>query len=148
MNEHFGSNTSMTLDEAIRKMRASEHEGNMANKTSMDIEQALEQHDAVHILFNCGTSIHEEIAAHVWMVFATTANISAMHGAVATQEHRNALSEIGHFKLMSIWFFSLPRIVRIIFKSLRMKKKVAVEELSKLKEQSVLEIRQEHGIVL
>lgn len=148
MNECFGSDTSMTLGEAIQKMRALESEGNMVNKASVDIEQALEQHDAVHILFNCGTSIQDEIAAHIWMVFATTANFSEMHRAVANQEHRSVLSEIGHFKLMSVWFSSLPSIIGIIFKSLRMRKKVSVEELSRLKEQSVLEIRREHGIVL
>lgn len=147
MKEYVGSDPSMTLGEAMQKMRTSEPE-NLANQASPDIVQALEQHDAVHILFDLGTSIQDEIAAHVWMTFATTANISEMHRAVATQEHRGVLSGIGHLKLMGIWFSSLPRIIGILFKSLRMKRKVAVEELSRLKEQSVLAIRQEHGIVL
>lgn len=147
MKEYLGSDPSMTLGEAMQKMGASEPE-NFANQASVDIVQALEQHDAVHILFNLGTSIQDEIAAHVWMAFATTANISEMHRAVATQEHRSVLSKIGHFKLTSIWFSNLPRIIGIFFKSLRMKKKVAVEELPRLKDQSILAIRQEHGIVL
>jgi hypothetical protein len=147
MNQYFDSDPAITLGAAMQRMRASEPE-DMANQASADIVQALEQHDAVHIVFNLGTSIQDEIAAHVWMVFATTANISEMHRTVATQEHRSVLSDIGHFKLISIWLSSLPRIISIIFKSLRMKKKIAVEELSRLKEQSVLAIRQEHGIVL
>ena len=147
MNGVWSFDPSITLNEAMQKMRASEPE-NMANKISVDIAPVLEQHDTVHILFNCGTSIQDEIAAHIWMVFATTAKISEMHRAVATQEHRNVLSGTGHLKLMGIWFSSLPRIIGIIFKSLRMKKRVAVEELTRLKEQSVLEIRREHGIVL
>lgn len=148
MNEYFGSDNSMTLSEAMQTMRLSEPEGDMANKMSADIAQALDQHDAVHILFNCGTSIQDEIAVHVWMVFATTAKISEMHRAVANKEHRDVLSGIGHFKLMGLWFASLPRIIGIIFKSLRMKKRLAVEELSRLKEQSILEIRRKHGIIL
>lgn len=148
MNEYFGSDNSMTLSEAMQTMRLSEPEGDMANKMSADIAQALEQHDAVHILFNCGTSIQDEIAVHVWMVFATTAKISEMHRAVANKEHRDVLSGIGHFKLMGLWFASLPRIIGIIFKSLHMKKRLAVEELSRLKEQSILEIRRKHGIIL
>jgi hypothetical protein len=147
MKEYVGSDLSMTLGEAMQKMRASEHD-NLASQASADIVQALEQHDAVHILFGLGTSIQDEIAAHVWMVLATTANISEMHRAVATQEHRSVLSGIGHLKLIGIWFSSLPRIIGILFKSIRMKRKIAVEELSRLKEQSVLAIRQEHGIVL
>ncbi len=148
MSVHYGFDPSITLSEAIQEMRGLESDGNLANKISADIAQALEQHDAVHIVFNCGTSIHDEIAVHLWMVFATTAKISEMHHAVASQEHRHVLSGIGHFKLMRIWVTSLPRIIGIIFKSLRMKKRLAVEELSKLKEQSILEIRQEHGIIL
>lgn len=147
MNEHFGTETSITLGEAIQKLRASE-QGDITNKMSVEITQAFEQHDAVHVLFNCATSIEDEIATHIWMIFATTARISEMHRAVANQEHRNVLSDIGHFKLMGIWLTCFPRIIGIIFKSLRMKKKLAVEELSKLKEQSILEIRREHGIVL
>lgn len=148
MNEQIGSSTLITLGEAIQNLRASEQEGDMTNKMSAEVMQALEQHDAVHVLFNCGTSIEDEIAAHIWMIFATTAKISEMHRAVANQEHRNVLSGIGHLKLLGIWLSCLPRIVAIISKSLRMKKKLAVDELSQLKEQSILEIRREHGIVL
>ncbi|HAX76910.1 MAG TPA: hypothetical protein DCY88_13985 [Cyanobacteria bacterium UBA11372] len=148
MNKNFGFNSSMTLGEAMQKMRESESEDNLANKIPADIAQALEQHDAVHILFNCGTSIQDEIAVHLWMLLATTANIGEMHRAVASQEHRHILSGIGHFKLIGIWLASLPRIIGIVGKSLRMKKRLAVEELSRLKEQSILEIRREYGIVL
>jgi hypothetical protein len=136
------------LSEAIQKLRRSLSEDDMTNKVSVEIEQAFEQHDAVHILFDCGTSIHDEIAAHIWMMFATTANISEMHRAVASQEHRNVLSDIGHFKLIGIWLTCLPSIISIIFKSLRLKKKLDFENISRRKEQSILEISQEHNIIL
>lgn len=141
------SNPSMTLDEAIRKMRASETE-DFASETSTELERLADQHDAVHILFDCGTSIQDEIAAHVWMLFATTAHLSAMHRAVATQEHKGVVSRIGHITLGHVWLSSLPRIIGIVFKSLRMKKRVAMEELARLKTLTVAEIRQEHGITL
>lgn len=147
MNKYLGFNPSMTLGEAIQNMRASEPE-DFATQASADIMQSLEQHDAVHILFDLGTSIQDEIAAHIWMMLATTANISEMHRAVATQEHRSVLAGIGHRQLLGIWCVSLPRIIGIFFKSWRMKRKIAVEELSTLKEQSILVIRQDHGIVL
>jgi hypothetical protein len=147
MNEHFNLEASTTLGEAIQSLRASV-KNDMTPKMSAEIAQAFEQHDAVHVLFNCGTSIQDEIAAHIWMFFATTAHIGEMHRAVANQEHRNVLSGIGHLRLIGIWFISLPRIIGIIFKSQRMKKRLAVKELSKLKQQSIIEIRREHGIVL
>jgi hypothetical protein len=148
MNKNFGSVDSITLGEAIQIMRAAAEEGDLTDRFSVEVEQAFEQHDAIHILFNCGTSIQDEINVHVWMLFATTANISEMHRAVANQEHRKVLSGIGHLKLLGTWFVSLPRIISIIFKSLRMKRRLAVEELSKLKQQSIFDIRREHGIVL
>ena len=148
MNEHFGSGTLKTLGEAIQELRASETEGDITSRMPEEEIQLLDQHDAVHVLFNCGTFIQDEIAAHIWMTFATTAKVSEMHRVIANQEHRNILSGIGHLKLVGIWVISLPRIISIIFKSLRMKKRLAVEELSKLKEQPIIEIRREHGIVL
>jgi ubiquinone biosynthesis protein Coq4 len=80
MNKNFGSVASMPLGEAIQKMRAAEAEGDLTNKFSLEVEQAFEQHDAIHILFNCGTSIQDEIDVHVWLIFAATAKISEMHG--------------------------------------------------------------------
>jgi hypothetical protein len=148
MNEHFGSGTSITLGEAIQKLRASESEGDLTSRFAVEVEQAFEQHDAVHVLFDCGTSIQDEIAVHIWMIFATTANISEMHRAVASQEHRNVLDGIEHFKLIGIWLTCLPRILGIIFHSLGMKKRLSVEDLPQLKEKSIFEIRQEYGIVL
>lgn len=148
MTKYLDFDSSMTLGEAIQKMRMSAAENDFTNQVSADTIQALEQHDAIHILFDCGTSSQDEIAVHVWMVFATTAKISEMHRAVASQEHRTALAGIGHLKLIGTWCVSFPLLVRIIFKSLRMTKKLAVEELHQLKQQSIFEIRQEHGIVL
>jgi hypothetical protein len=147
MNKYLGSDPSMTLGEAIQNMRAAEPQ-DFATQASAEIVQSLEQHDAVHILFDLGTSIQDEIAAHIWTILATTANVSQMHLAVATQEHRSVLAGIGHIQLLRLWCASLPRIVGILFKSWRMKRKIAVEDLSTLKQQSILVIRQDHGIVL
>ena len=82
------------------------------------------------------------------MIFATTASIKKIQRAVADKEHHRLLSGIGHLKLVRLWLSSFPRISGIIFKSLRMKKKLSVEDFSKLKGQSIVEIRQEYGIVL
>lgn len=141
------SDASMTLGEAMHKMRTLEPE-DFASRTSAELERLTEQHDAVHVLFDCGTSIRDEIAAHMWMIFATTANLSAMHQAVASQEHRRVTSRIGHMALGRIWLASLPRIIGIIFKCLRMKKRIVMEDLVRLRTLTVAEIRQEHGIIL
>lgn len=148
MNEYSELGTAITLGEAIQKLRTSASNDDMSDKMSADNTVAFEQHDAIHILFDLGTSIQDEIAVHIWMVFATTAKISQMHRAVADREHQHVLAGSGHLKLIGIWLASLPRIVSIIFKSRRLKKRLAVEELATLKQQSIAEIRREHGIVV
>ena len=109
-------------------------------------QHAFEQHDAVHAIFGLGTTIPNEIAAHVWMALGTTAKISEMHKAVANAEHRKVLSGIGHAKLISTWLVTIPRIVGILFATLRMKKKISFEELGRLKNMRLLDIRAEHGV--
>lgn len=148
MNEYSSSDISMTLGEAIQRLRLSEAENDATGKMSVESEDAFEQHDAVHVLFDCGTSIQDEIAVHAWMLFATTANVSEMHRAVASREHRSVLAGIGHFKLASVWISSLPRIFSIFIKSWRMKKRLPVESLYGLRDLPVLEIRQKYGIVV
>ncbi|MFK8185444.1 MAG: hypothetical protein AB8B99_18870 [Phormidesmis sp.] len=128
----------MTLNEAIQQLRLSEANNDATARMSRETENAFEQHDAVHVLFNCGTSIQDEIAVHAWMLFATTADVSEMHSAVASREHRSVLTGIGHFKLASVWINSLPRIFSIIVKSWRMKKRLPIEDLHRLKNKSVI----------
>jgi hypothetical protein len=148
MNDYASADTSLTLGEAIQKLRAAAADNDMTDRMSPELSAAFEQHDTVHILFDLGTSIQDEIAAHVWMMFATTAKISEMHRAVGDREHQHVLAGIGHLKLIGIWFTSVPRLIGILVKSRRMNKRLAVEELAKLKQQSIAEIRSEHGIVV
>ena len=148
MPKYFDPNSTATLEEAISELRAAEGQEDLTEAMSAQMSQAFEQPDAVHVLFGCGTSIEDEIAAHVYMVFGTTAKVSEMHKAVSDQEHRKVLSGIGHFKLLGVWLGCVPRVLAIVAKCRRMKKRVAFEELANLKEKPLFEIRREHGIVL
>ena len=149
MLKYFDPDSKMTLREAIQELRvAEEQKSDISVKMSTEIMSAFEHHDAVHVLFCCGTTIQDEIAAHVWMVFGTTAKLSEMHRSVANLEHRNVLSGIGHLKLIGIWVSCLPRIFGIIAKCSRMKKRLALEEFAKLKERPLCDIRCEYGIVV
>jgi hypothetical protein len=148
MNNYASADTSLTLGEAIQKLRVAAADNDMTERMSPELSAAFEQHDTVHILFDLGTSIQDEIAAHVWMMFATTAKISELHRALADREHQHVLAGIGHLKLIGSWFTLMPRLIGIISKSRRMNKRLAVEELAKLKQQSIAEIRREHGIVV
>lgn len=149
MLKYFDPASTMTLGEAIQELRVvEERKSDISTKMSNAMMQMFEYHDAVHVLFGCGTTLKDEIAAHVWMVFGTTAKLSEMHSSVANLEHRNVLSGIGHLKLVGIWVSCLPHIFSIIARCSQMKKRLALEELAKLKEQPLCDIRREHGIVV
>jgi hypothetical protein len=141
------SQPSLKLGEAIELLRKTDDPDAMTTKSMNSVAaQAFEQHDAVHVIFGLGTSVQDEIAAHVWMALGTTAKISEMHKAVANAEHRKILSGIGHLKLVGTWFTILPRIFLIALATMRMKKKIAFEELASLKNMKLTEIWFEHGV--
>ncbi len=143
---HFTS-ADITLERAIADLRAEEDpEGGMTEAISATSARAFDMHDAVHLIFNCDTSLRGEIAAHAWMAFATTAPLTEMHGAVANDEHRNTLTGIGHGKLAITWFTMLPRLFAIFWKSRRILTKIDYERLETLMPRSFADIRAEHGI--
>ena len=138
---------SLTLGDAINIVRKSEDpKGTTTTGMSSDSAKAFDMHDSVHILFECDTTIKGEIEAHIWMAFATTAKISEMHKAVANQEHRSILKNIGHGSLLATWFVMLPKIAYIIWKANRMISKLPYENLDNLKLLPVFEIRKKFGI--
>lgn len=143
------SQPALTLEEAINLIRkADEAESQITESMNSVAANAFEQHDAVHAIFGLGTSVPDEIAAHVWMALATTAKIAEMHKAVANTEHRKVLSGIGHLKLVVTWFASLPRLLKIAVLAMRMKRKIAFEEIARLKAMKLEDIRHEYGITL
>jgi hypothetical protein len=141
------SQHSLKLGEAIDLLRKTDDPDAVVTESMNSVAaRAFEQHDAVHVIFGLGTSVQDEIAAHVWMALGTNAKISEMHKAVANAEHRKVLSGIGHLKLIGTWLTSLPRILMIAFATIRMKKKIAFEEIASLKNMQLAEIWSEHGI--
>ncbi len=148
MPQYAELNPNMTLEQAIQELRLREEKtSDTILKMPNDILQTLEQHDAVHILFGCGTTIKDEIAAHIWMLFGTTAKLHEMHQVVSKLKHRNVLSNIGHLKLIGFWIICFPRLLNILIKCSRMNKRLALEKLEKLKKQSIGEIRRQYGII-
>ncbi|MGC1249104.1 MAG: hypothetical protein WA865_23045, partial [Spirulinaceae cyanobacterium] len=128
MPQHLDINSNITLGQAIQELRlVEEKKSDISLKMSHEISQIFEQHDAVHLLFACRTTtVEDEIAAHIWMLFGTTAKLSEMQQVVANQEHGNVLSGIGHLKLLSIWLSCFPRILSILLKCSQMKKRLAL----------------------
>ena len=141
------SNAALTLRDAIDRLRRAEDpQGAVTKEMSKTSAHAFNMHDAVHLIFGCDVSLREEIAAHAWMAFATTAPIAEMHRAVANDEHEDTLAGIGHGRLMITWLTMLPRLAGIVWKAGRMQKKIDYHRLDDLMDRTIADIRADHGV--
>ncbi len=98
------------------------------------------------LIFGCDTSLRGEIAAHAWMAFGTTAPIADMHHAVANQNPKTVLAEIGYGTLMTTWLTMLPTLLDIFWKTRWMRKKIDYYRLDALLGRTIADIRVDHGI--
>ena len=110
--------------------------------------ELFDQHDAVHVVFGCPTTLRGEVLAHVWTVFGTTTKLGEMHRAVAHGMHRDILSAIGHLRLLGVWVRSLPRLARAFRRSRRMTRPWPVEQTATFLDRPLGDIRREFNIVL
>ncbi|MGK7872911.1 MAG: hypothetical protein AB4426_06230 [Xenococcaceae cyanobacterium] len=144
---YLNPGSEMTLREGIKELRVAEgSEGDASQTLSEDFTPALDPHDAVHVLFGCETNLRGEIAAHIWMLFGTTITFREMHQTAKHQEHKSTLKEIGHSKLVHHWLGSLALAVKIIFRSIHMRKRWPIENLSADIDRKLNDIRREYGI--
>lgn len=137
---------SLTLAEAIEKLRIQTGEVDMTDDMSPHSAKAFLMHDAAHVVFGCDESLPGEISAHAWMALATTAPLAEMHRAVASREHRNVLSGIGHLRLLTTWLRMIPRLLAILIRSRRMKARLSYDDLPSLMTKTVETIRSEYRI--
>lgn len=138
----------LTLEQAISLLRSAEDGAGEIEESMAEVEQAFLQHDAVHAIFGLGTSVEDEIAAHVWMAMATNAKLREMHQAVSQAEHRKILDGIGHGRLLATWLRRSPRLLGIALRSLRMTRRIDFAQIGRLKAMTLGDIRAEHGVRL
>lgn len=67
---YLNINSTQTLREAVFEMRSAEKVGNDASvNVAPELLNDIDEHDAIHVLFGCSTSLLDEIIAHVWTIF-------------------------------------------------------------------------------
>lgn len=140
--------SAQTLQEGMEELRLAEMENDAAEDISPELARDIDEHDAIHTLFACSTDLKGEILAHVWSVFGTTMNVKQMKKVNVHQDHRFALREIGHFKLLITWLSSMPSIIRTILCARRMSKKFPIAEYEQFLDRELCELRKEFQIRL
>ena len=142
----FEVQATMLLGEAINAIRNRAEESNLTDAMSITSAKAFAMHDAVHLIFGCDDTVVGEISVHAWMAFATTAPLAEMHKAVASRAHQSALDGIGHAQLLGTWIKLVPRLLTIIWRSLRMTEKLPYDNLDALALMTIIDIRRHYNV--
>lgn len=140
--------STQTLREAIAELRDAEGVNDQSEEVALELNFDLDVHDAIHCLFACSTNVGGEIEAHVWSAFGTTLSSSEMRRVTGHEDHRKALAEIGHFRLIRTWFTRLPRIIGTIVRSRKMSQRWPAQDFEAFLDRALADIRRDYNIQL
>jgi len=114
------------LSEGMNEFKKFDVQNDETERVSNDLIKDINEHDAIHTLFGCSTDLKGEILAHIWTYFGTTTELAQMKKVNKHFDHKIALQEIGHFKLIKSWFLNIYPIVTVIIKAKKMKNKFPI----------------------
>ena len=137
----------LTLRDAIAELRELEA-NNDAVDTMPALARDLDIHDVIHAVFACTTDLPGEIRAHVWTIFGTDVSMREMHRVNAHGDHRAALAQIGHAKLLRIWMLAAGCIASTWWRARRMRQRLRKQDIPELMDRRLCDIRASLGIVL
>ena len=147
--KYLEPDATMTLREGIQELRAAEGaDGDAVENIAPELIPDLDIHDAIHVLFACPTNLAGEISAHIWTLFGTSMRLTDMHRVNMHQDHRQVLSDIGHARLLRIWFKNIPHLLATLFRSFRMARKWPAEGYSEYLDVPLSELRSLFGVRL
>ena len=141
-------NSILTFADGITEFRKFDVQKDEAERVSEELLRDIDEHDAIHTLFGCSTDLIGEILAHVWTYFGTTTETSQMIKVNRHKDHKAALQEIGHLRLLKSWLLNFVSIIKVILKAKRMKHKFPILEYENYLDQELCEIRTEFNIVI
>lgn len=109
-------------------------------------------HDSCHVLFGLDTSLGDETLADTWTLFGTDAKFSELLSYFRSDAQkkffREFLAEIGYWKIITQSIRSIPRALKAIWMSRKMKRKWALHEWETKLDIPLNELRSEYGIRL
>ena len=103
-------------------------------------------HDAAHVVFGCDTSLLNEAMADAWTLFGTTITLKSFFGFMKIEEHQEILDKLGWFAVIRTFIRSVPLILRIIYRSMKMNKAWPWDDYPTYLDVPLRDIRDEFGI--
>lgn len=144
--------TSQSSSQTLREGLAEYYEHNPAllDPAHMNPEAArlFRQHDAAHVVFGCDTSLRGETLIDTWTIFGSTIGLRGYLAYLKLPQVNQLFAQAGARRIASEMLRCLPDIVRVVWRSLRLRRKWPWRGYADHLDRSLVEIRESFGIGL
>ena len=150
MLEYQNQNCSLTLQEGLNCYYEAFPESTEILKDNMDSGTLLRDHDCTHVIFGLDISIEQESILDTWVLWGSKWELRYLLGyqklPQIKQLYKNLVNEIGYFGFIKI-LWKLGGIKRkVIFRTLKMKKKWPFKMPEEYLSMKILDLREMYGI--
>ncbi|MCK9994222.1 MAG: hypothetical protein Dbin4_02742 [Alphaproteobacteria bacterium] len=145
MHNFEAQNSRQTLAEGVAEYYASNLGLVKRCGLSPAAQQFFRNHDTVHVVYGCGTSLSDEAIVKLSSIFGTTGGFSVLRG-YQLYESRQIYKKLGIIEILLTILRSGILIPRTIFRCLRQHKYWPWDSCDNYLHVPLAEVRQEFGI--
>ena len=150
MLEYQDQNCSLTLQEGLNCYYEAFPESTEIFEDNAGSGTLLRDHDCTHVIFGLDISIEQESILDTWVLWGTKWELRYLLGyqklPQIKQLYKNLVNEIGYFGFIKI-LWKLGGIKRkVIFRTLKMKKKWPFKMPEEYLSMKILDLREMYGI--
>jgi len=103
-------------------------------------------HDVCHVIFGCSTSLKDEAITDAWTLFGTDVSLAKFIEFNKLESHKEIIKKVGTIGVIKTFFISIPRMLKVVLLSFKMKKKWKWEEYEKYMDWKLSKLRTEFNI--
>ena len=139
-------NCTLTLKEAMAEFyRINSHLFSIPKAESKWTELLI-HHDVGHVFFGVNTSILDEAGGDYWTLMATDLSFKEYLGYIKTPEAKKLLKDMGVINIIKSLALGMPLLLKVYFRSRKMKKKWNIRGYDKYMDTPLNEIRKNYNL--
>jgi len=146
MHAFESQNSMQTLAEGIAEYHSANPGLVQGRGMSLAAQEFFRCHDAVHVVYGCGTALYDEGIVKLSSIFGTTGGLGVLKG-YQLHESRQIYKELPIGEVLLTILQSPFIVVRTIIRCLRQHARWPWDSFEKYLHMPLSEIRQEFGIV-
>lgn len=143
--QYQNPHSTQTLREALEEYRSYNKEI-LNYKNEDESNFFFVSHDVCHVLFGCNTNLEDEAITDTWTIFGSDVSLKKFYRFTKLEGHQEIIKEVGLLGVIKTFFRSIPRIIKVIFRSRKMKTKWKWDKYEVYMEDKLFEIRKNFKI--